>query len=285
MTLLFSFTAVPRSHCQASEQPPALVNFPFENSVPLKIVREAIPSRPFTVVGPRGAILGQQDGSFEAWIFPWKIFRNFRISADMKDYPVPIDVNEQAALIEVLPDHTTITFSHANFTIREVLFAPQNAPDGSGVLAFFQVQAVRPVTLTFQLTPEMKRMWPALSDDRPSPEWVKTPAGGFYVLHLNFPDHAAAVEMPGAEPGILAPYQERAKTYPLQFVLHFDPAHDGNKLFPLLLATADTAADSNRAALAETLACAPALVSIVIRRNRNLLQELLVEASDRRNTR
>src|SRR5580700_6821739 len=97
MTLWFSFTAVPRSHCQASEPPPALVNFPFANSGPLKIVREAIPSRPFTVVGPRGAILGQQDGSFEAWIFPWKIFRNFRISADMKDYPVPIDVNEQAA--------------------------------------------------------------------------------------------------------------------------------------------------------------------------------------------
>ena len=253
MTLWFSFTAVPRSHCQASEQPPALVNFRFANSGPLKIVREAIPSRPFTVVGPRGAILGQQDGSFEAWIFPWKIFRNFRISADMKDYPVPIDVNEQAALIEVLPDHTTITFSHANFTIREVLFAPQNAPDGSGVLAFFQVQAVRPVTVTFQWTPEMKRMWPAWSDDRPFAEWVSTPAGGFCVLHLNFPDHAAAVEMPGAEPGILAPYQERAKTYPLQFVLHFDPAHDGNKLFPLLLATADTAADSNRAALAETL--------------------------------
>ena len=62
------------------------------------------------VVGPRGAILGLQDGSFEAWIFPWKIFSNLRISAEMKDYPVPIDVNEQAAAIEVRPDHTTITF-------------------------------------------------------------------------------------------------------------------------------------------------------------------------------
>jgi hypothetical protein len=82
------------------------------------------------------------------------------------------------------------------------------------------------MTLTFQFTPEMKRMWPALSDDRPSPEWVKMPDGGFYVLHLNFPDHSAAMEMPGAAPGILPPYQERPKIYPLQFVLHFDPAHD-----------------------------------------------------------
>ena len=124
----------------------------------------------------------------------------------MKDYAVPIDVNEQAAVIEVRPDHTTITYSHANFTIREVLFAPHNAPDGAGALAFFQVQAIRPMTLTIQFTPEMKRMWPASSDDYSSAEWVKMPTGsGFYVLHQSFPDHAAAVEMPGAEPGISRP--------------------------------------------------------------------------------
>lgn len=251
--LLFLNFTIPQSSGQAIDRPPVLANFPFENSVPLKIVREAVPAKPFSVVGPRGAILGRQDGSFEAWIFPWKILSNLRISAEMRDYPVPIDVNEQAAVIEVRPDHTTITFSHANFTLREVLFAPRHAPNGAGVLAFFQVEALRPVTFTFQFTPEMKRMWPALSDDRPSPEWVKTAAGGFYVLHLNFPDHAAAVEMPGAEPGILAPYQERPTTYPLQLVLHFDPAHDGNKLFPLLLATADSVEDSNTTVLAGNL--------------------------------
>ena len=127
-----------------------------------------------------------------------------RITAEMKDYAVPIDVNEQAATIDVQPGHTTITFSHANFTVREILFAPQHAPDGAGALAFYQIQAVRPMTLTFSFTPEMQRMWPALSDDRPSPEWVKTGASGFYVLHLNFPDHAAAVAMPTARVGILA---------------------------------------------------------------------------------
>jgi glycogen debranching enzyme len=252
--LFLSFAAVLDSNSQTNDRPPVLPKFPFENSVPLKIVREAIPSRPFTVVGPRGAILGQQDGAFEAWIFPWKLFSNLRISAEMQNYPVPIDVNEQAAVIEVRPDHTTITFAHANFTIREILFAPRNAPDGAGVLAFFQVEAIRPITLTFQFIPEMKRMWPALSDDRPSPEWVKTPSGGFYLVHLNFPDHAAAVEIPGAEPGIMPPYQERPKVYPLQFVLHFDPARDGDKLFPLLMTTSDSTADSRKEALAEKLA-------------------------------
>jgi hypothetical protein len=254
LPLFFSLMASSQSNGQSDDRPPVLAKFPFENSVPLKIVREADPSKPFTVVGPRGAILGRQDGSFEAWIFPWKIFANLRISAEMQDYPVPIDVNEQAAVVEVRPDHTTITFSHANFTLREVLFAPHNAPDGAGALAFFQIEALRPLTLTFQFVPEMKPMWPAPSDDHPSPEWVKAAGGGFYALHLNFPNHAAAIEIPGAEPGIMNPYQERPKTYPLQFVLHFDPAHDADKFFPLLLATADTAAGSQTDALAARLA-------------------------------
>jgi hypothetical protein len=254
LPLFFSLMASSQSNGQSDDRPPVLAKFPFENSVSLKIVREAVPSKPFTVVGPRGAILGRQDGSFEAWIFPWKIFANLRISAEMQDYPVPIDVNEQAAVVEVRPDHTTITFSHANFTLREVLFAPHNAPDGAGALAFFQIEALRPLTLTFQFVPAMKPMWPAPSDDHPSPEWVKAAGGGFYALHLNFPNHAAAIEIPGAEPGIMNPYQERPKTYPLQFVLHFDPAHDADKFFPLLLATADTAAGSQTDALAARLA-------------------------------
>ena len=237
--------------CQTQGQ--ILDRFPFEETVPLKIVQNAIPANPFTVVGPRGAILGLQDGSFEAWVFPWKIFSNLRITAEMQNYPVPIDVNEQAAVIEVRPDHTTITFSHANFTLREVLFAPRRAPEGAGVLAFFEVEAVRPLTLTFNFVPEMKRMWPAMSDDRPSPEWVETGNGGFYILHLNFPDHAAAIEMPGAGRGILPPYQERPKKYPLQFVLHFDPAHESGKLFPLLLTTSETTAESTKSALGARL--------------------------------
>ena len=286
LALFFGLTAARQLVGQASGQAAPLAKFPYEDSVPLKIVREAIPSKPFTVVGPRGAILGQQDGSFEAWIFPWKVFANLRITAQMQDYPVLIDVNEQAAVIEVRPDHTTITFSHANFTLRETLLAPRESPDGTGALAFFQIEAVRPMTLTFDFTPEMKRMWPALSEDRPSPEWVKAPAGGFYVLHLNFPDHSAAIQLPGAEPGILAPYQERPTVHPLQFVLHFDPVHDGDKLYPLLLTTADTTAEADKVALAAKLFALGRSFQSLYEQNeayfRNFLSEhLVIETPDK----
>jgi glycogen debranching enzyme len=252
--LVLSVGESSRSQTQLMGEAAIPAVFPFEDTVPLKIVREAVPARPFSVVGPRGAFLGRQDGSFEAWIFPWKIFSNLRMTVEMKDYPVPIDVNEHAAVVEVRPDHTTITFAHANFTIREVLCAPEHSPDGTGVIGFFQIETVRPMTLTVQFTPEMKRMWPAPSDDYTQAQWVKTASGGFYALHLNFPNHGAAIAMPGAEPGILPPYQEQAKSYPAEFVVHFDPAQDANRLFPLLLTTADTAADSRDVSLAAKLA-------------------------------
>lgn len=205
-------------------------------------------------MGPRGALLGQQNGTYEAWIFPWKILSDMRITAQMKDYAVPIDVNEQAATLDVQPDHTTITFSHANFTIREILITPQTAPEGAGALVLYQIEAVRPLTLTFSFTPEMKPMWPAPSDNRPSAEWVQTGTSGFYILHLDSPGHAGALAMPQAEPGILPPYQERPKIYPLQFVLHFDPARDSKKFFPLLMAIGENEKETSATSFHERLA-------------------------------
>jgi hypothetical protein len=179
-------------------------------------------------------------------------------------------VNKYAAGIEVHPDHTTITFSHANFTVREILFAPQQPSDGAGVLAFYQIEAVRPMTLTFRFTPEMKLMW-APSDDYPSPEWVDL-QGGFYVLHLNFPDHAAAIAMPQATRGTLAPYQERPQTYPLEFVFNFDPASDSDKIFPLLLVTADTKTASTSTALGQKLRSIEGSFASLFHDNKNYYQ-------------
>lgn len=235
---------------------PALPAFPLQGSQgQLSITRDAMPSLPFSVVGPRGAVLGQQDGSYEVWLFPWKILGNMRIEAEMENYAVPIDVNAHASSITVRPDATTITFSHANFTVKETILAPKQSPEGAGALVFYEIQAIRPMTLTFSFTPVMQKMWPALNDVPASPEWVKTSGGsGFYILHLNFPDNVAGIAMPTAEPGILEPYQERGADYPLQFVLHFDPKRDAGTYFPLLISMGNTAATATRDALASQLA-------------------------------
>jgi hypothetical protein len=274
--------------------PPVPVSIPSLSAFQMKapdlpsITREVVPIKPFSVVGPRGAILGQQDGAYEAWIFPWKIFSDMRITAEMQDYPVPFDVNEHAAVIEVQPNSTTITYSHANFTIRQTMIAPKEGATDTGVMVFYQIRAVRPMKITFTFHPVMQRMWPAQSDDVPSPEWVEDDGGrsGFYLLHLNFPDQAAAVAIPGTQAGIHAPYQERPHDWPLQFVLSFDPKTDSGKVFPVLLTFGNTAKTAGKMPMAQALAelnrSAPAIFAANERYYRELLDTATsIETPDR----
>src|ERR1035438_2998462 len=149
--------------------------FPLQSS-PLAISKPAQPRMPFTVSGKSGAIFGQGDGAFEAWIFPVKIASHFHITAELADYPIPIELSEYAASIEVNPDHTTLTYSHAAFTIKQHMFS-----GASGPVVFFEIASVRPLTLTFRFTPEMLRMWPAPNFGLPNAEWVKTGASGYYI--------------------------------------------------------------------------------------------------------
>src|SRR5271154_1716625 len=215
----------------------------------LAIRRHVEEGKPFTVAGERGVIAGQQEGSFEAWVLPVKLLSHFAIRADVEGYSVPIDLNADAAEIEVFPDHTMITYSHIAFTVRQIMFAPDDAEDGTGAVVLFQIDSTRPMDLTFSFTPEMRSMWPQRSQGLPSAEWVKQGSGGFYVLHTDFPDLAGAVAMPNSQPGILAPYQEKPRFYPLELKLHYDPKRDANRYFPLLMSMGNTVETATNATL------------------------------------
>lgn len=200
---------------------------------PLTITRSVEAAKPFTVAGEYGAIFGEQNGTFEAWVYPVKILSGFRIHAELADYPVPIDVSSLAAVIEVAPEMTTITYSHAAFTVRQRMFAPRGNST-AGVVVLFEIASVRPLQLTFRFKPEMLRMWPAANFGTPNAEWVDQ-AGGYYLLHTDDPEFTAAVAMPRTRPGILSPYQERPRSYPAEFKLSFDPKTDSALFFPLLV--------------------------------------------------
>ncbi len=245
-----------------------LAQFPLASS-DLTIRQHAETFKPFTVAGECGSFMGQQNGVFEAWVFPVKLLSNFTIEAEVEGYPVPIDLNADAAEIEVAPDHTTITYAHTAFTVRETLFAARcdsAEQQGAGVMALFEIDASRPVSLTFSFTPEVRRMWPVANYGPPAPEWVadknregsdsngSQSGAGYYLLHEDFPDLAGAIAMPGTRTGILAPYQERPKVYPLQLVLDFDPKKDAGKYYPLLMAVGTTPATATKAALGQRLA-------------------------------
>ncbi|MDP9038088.1 MAG: hypothetical protein M3O02_02290 [Acidobacteriota bacterium] len=219
------------------------------------VLRRAVQSgEPFTVAGPHGIAVGQQQGPFEAWILPVKLLSHLTLQAEVQGYAVPLDLNSMAREVEVRPDRTTITYAHIALTVRQIIFAPENSPAGTGIVVLFQIDAARPVTLTLRFTPEMREMWPKPSSGTPSAEWLPQGSSGLYLLHTDFNQLTGAVALPGATAGIMAPYQERPQIHPLELILHVDPATQPHVLYPLLMAAATTPETATSAALQQTLA-------------------------------
>jgi glycogen debranching enzyme len=273
MALIFLVAAPLLSQTSSFTSIPAIS---FDNSGPV-IRANAESEKPFTVAGERGVLVGQQDGTFEAWLLPVKLLSHLTIEAEIQGYTVPIEVNRQAATVEVRPDRTVITYSHIGFTVRQIMFSPngvlteRSSPVGNGgtssgigPVVLFEFDCVHPTDFTLRFTPELRWMWPARNAGVPGVEWVAQTAKepgpsssvsgitsgghGYYVLHSDYPDLAGAVTIPGAQPGILAPYQERPQVHPVELKLHIDN-RDHGRLFPLLMAVGMKKADATNAAL------------------------------------
>lgn len=210
------------------------------NGNPLTILQPAQANRPFSVVGQRGAVLGQQDGSFELWSLPVKVFDHAHLSAKLDGYEATIDLNQHASQIEVRPDHTTITYSHAAITVKQHMFIPRSAQAGvATAIVLFEIHAIRPAIITLSFDPAMERQWPAPNFGRPNAGWTSLgtgpDSGGVYTLSTDNPNFFGMVAMPGTH-GPMRPYQERAQTLPLEFHLSYDPARDDACFYPLIAA-------------------------------------------------
>jgi hypothetical protein len=235
LALVFRLAIALATVCPLAAQWQPAPAFPLPPSE-LAISQRAQSQLPFTVAGEQGAIFGRQDGSFEAWSFPVKIASHFAITAELSGYPIPIELNEYASQIETNPERTTITYSHAAFTIKQHMFAARAGAADLGAMAFFEIHSVRPMNLTFRFTPDMLRMWPAANFGRPNAEWIPVGQSGYYLLHTDNDALTGAIGIPGATPGVMAPYQERPRTYPLELKLAFNPATQDGLFFPLLMA-------------------------------------------------
>ncbi|WP_396271433.1 amylo-alpha-1,6-glucosidase [Granulicella paludicola] len=225
-----------------------LKSFPMRLDGPM--LSEAVQTGvPFTVAGPQGVIVGQQQGEFESWILPVKLMSHLQIEAHVDNYAVPLDITSMARQIEVRPDRTTITFSHIAMTLKMTIFAPDKAPDGTGAVVLLQLDSVSPLNLQLSFTPEMRPMWPERGFGSVSPEWIHEGKSGYYVLHTDYPEFAGAIALPGAVDGVMAPYQERPKVHPLELKLRYDPKVDGDQMYPLLMAVGETKATATNEAL------------------------------------
>jgi hypothetical protein len=124
----------------------------------MRLTGPARPGMSFDKVGRKFAILGSGDGSFEAWAWPLKLFRDFRFSFFLGSSTTPVEGRDVARFLDATPARTTVTFVHQAFTVRAHFVA---AIDEPGAVILLEVDANEPLSIVAAFLPALQPMWPA----------------------------------------------------------------------------------------------------------------------------
>jgi glycogen debranching enzyme len=152
-TLLVCATGVGR----AQEPPHSVPKFAIESS-PIGLRYDVRPQQYVGVLGRRAAWLGKETGEAELWVHPLKLASDFQLSFRIPDYMEPIRGSDVARTVEIRPELTTITYTHATFTVREHILAPTDEP---GLLVLLDVETFRPLEIVASFRMVFQYAWPA----------------------------------------------------------------------------------------------------------------------------
>jgi glycogen debranching enzyme len=108
------------------------------------------------VVGTRAGLFGTENGRFEAWVYPLKIFRELHLSFHVGDRTLPAE--SLARTLTVRPESASILFVGDSFRVRETLCVPVNEP---GAVILLDVETEQPLEIEAAFTPDFQLEWPA----------------------------------------------------------------------------------------------------------------------------
>ena len=203
--------------------------FPLKKSG-LELERRTQPGSFFDVVGRRSAAFGYENRSFEAWVYPLKILDDFNLSFQLQGYPLEIHGPDITVAINVRPEATTFTYSHAAFTVRQIVFAPIQE---QGLVMLLDVQSVLPMIITGSFRPKLRLMWPA---------GLMTAWQGWnekehvYTIGEETNRFVGMIGSPGARDISLMPYQEEPRDVPVRFVIEAAPETMSSDFIPIVIA-------------------------------------------------
>jgi glycogen debranching enzyme len=106
--------------------------------------------------GLKAALLGNETGHLEAWVYPLKLLRNFTLRFHVKDQVLAAD--ELARELIVRPESTTIVYASASWAVRETLLVP---PDEPGAMIRLDIDTFTPLQVEAQFVRDFQLMWPA----------------------------------------------------------------------------------------------------------------------------
>lgn len=196
---------------------------------PFAMSQEVSPRGYIEASGRRATILGTEDGVLECWIYPFKILRNLRLHILLDGRSLELLAEDLAVHIEVNPETTIITYSHPQFTIREILFAPL---ESQSLIILFDIDTHIPLTLGVKFLPEFKPMWPGSLGGQYA-RWAKDMKA--FLISESRKKYAAYVGSPLASRYFYAPAHRLADA-PNCFEIDISPEYAQQNYIPIIIA-------------------------------------------------
>ncbi len=243
----------------------------------LSLSRHTEVGRFFDVAGRRSAAFGYENRALEVWAYPLKLAQDVKLSFRLEGYPLDIDGSDAAAWITVRPEATIVTYSHAAFTVRQVIVAPVHEP---AVMMLLDVRSVLPLTVTATFRPRLKLMWPAglMTGDLGWDEKERV-----YSITEESKRFAAVIGCPGARDLSVMPYQEEPRDVPARFEVAVPPDAMSSHYVPIVFAGSVKGRDDAKATYERVLRTARELYEANVAYYRSLQERTVrVETPDER---
>jgi len=217
-----------RPQAPAAAAPAVVPRFAREPN-PIALRGPARPERYMEASGRKAALLGREDGSFEAWVYPLKVLHDFRLSFGTPDYADPIPGVNLVSSVDVRPEASVVRFAHAAFTVDAVWVVPLN---DQGAIILLDVSTSQPLQVVVKFRPDLKPMWPAALGGQYSYWDAGLKA---YVLGEASGKQAAMI---GSPFGIDPPEQpaHNLPDAPSQFTIAITPETAARGLVPIVIA-------------------------------------------------
>jgi glycogen debranching enzyme len=127
-----------------------------QSNLPLELSRPIRSWEFLPLTGTRAALFGNESGQMEAWVYPLKFLRNFRLQVLTEGHAIPAE--SLARTIRVRPESATITYANDTFTIRGTFFVPVNEP---GAVILLDVETEQPLEIEARFLRDFQLEWPA----------------------------------------------------------------------------------------------------------------------------
>jgi glycogen debranching enzyme len=232
---------------------------------PIGLRGEVRPGQYLGVVGPRSAWLGVETGEAELWVHPLKLASRFSLRFRVPEDAEAIRGSDVARTVEVRPEATTITYSHATFTVRQHVLAPL---DEAGLLVLLEVDTYRPLEIVASFRTVLQYAWPGALGGQYA-FWSGDERA--FVLSESLRRRNAFIGSPWAASGSSHPAHALPDA-PSTFTIPVEPARAAREMVPIAIAAGTGPRTETAEAYRRLLSRAPELYA-ARRRHADALHE------------